>query len=98
MADGQEQDNNQREAESISTMKIKPPTFSESSVPTWFRVMEAQFHLANIRSSRTKYFHVMSQIPPEVLDRISQAELGAEDHDLFKTAVINLSLIHISEP
>lgn len=77
-----------REEESISSFKIKPPVFSETSVTTWFRIVEAQFHLANIRSSRTKYFHVMSQIPPEVLDKISQNDLDDEDYDKFKKSVI----------
>ena len=75
------------EDEVISSVKIKPPTFSETSVPTWFRVLEAQFHLARISTTKTKYYHAVSQLPAEVLDRISQTELEAEDYDRLKKAV-----------
>jgi hypothetical protein len=81
-------DDQQVETENISSMRIKPPAFAESSVPTWFRILEAQFHLAKISSTKTKFYHALSQLPPDVVDRLPQPSLDSESYDVIKQAVI----------
>ncbi|XP_045111053.1 uncharacterized protein LOC123504534 isoform X1 [Portunus trituberculatus] len=39
----------------------------ESSVEEWFTIMEAQFHLQRISSESTKFYHVLSALPPNVV-------------------------------
>lgn len=83
-------DNEQETQETVSSVYLKPPVFSETSVPTWFRVLEAQFHIGKIISLRTKYFHALAQLPTDVVERISPAELDSQDYSRLKAAVISI--------
>lgn len=73
----------------VSAVNIKPPVFSETSAAMWFKVMEAQFHLKNITTSRTKFYHVLSSIPTNILDNISLSAVEKEDYDSFKREVVS---------
>ena len=73
----------------ISSVRIKPPVFTETSVPTWFRILEAQFHLAKISASKTKFFHALSQLPADVVDRLPPSSLDTEAYDDLKAAVVS---------
>ena len=47
------------------------PPFMESAIRGWFSIIEAYFSLRNISVSSTKYFHVLSALPPEIRDKDS---------------------------
>ena len=76
----------------FSYVKIKqrPPLY-EIFAPAWFRALEAWFDLEKISTTRTKYIHALSQLPIEVLDRIPQPDVVAEDYDRLKKAVTLIS-------
>jgi len=51
---------------SIHHVAVKPPIFYKKSPETWFRQMEAQFTLANITKTETKFCHVVSALPEDI--------------------------------
>ena len=59
------------EEEVINTVAIKPPKFMENSVCGWFAILEAQFHLRNIKNETTKFYHVIAALPAEVVSRLN---------------------------
>ena len=42
----------------VHHVSIKPPPFMETAVAGWFAVMDAQFHIANVKTESTKFYHV----------------------------------------
>ncbi|KAK4291063.1 hypothetical protein Pmani_036082 [Petrolisthes manimaculis] len=81
------EDGEQAEAHHVS---IKPPPFMESSVEGWFTIMEAQFHLQRITSEITKFFHVLSALPPNVVGQLSSDTLNSRTFKTLKPEVIQL--------
>ena len=45
-------DHDEGQAQAVA---VKPPAFQETSVPGWFSIMEAQFHLRGISSEKNKF-------------------------------------------
>ena len=76
------------EDEIITAVSIKPPIFSETSSAMFFRVMEAQFSLKGITVSKTKFYHVMSAVPTNILENIPIQVLDGEDYDITKITKI----------
>lgn len=68
---------------------IKPPVFSETSPASWFRILEAQFHIRNITVSATKFFHALSALPTEVLDSVSTATFEGENYENLKVQILS---------
>lgn len=71
-------------------VSIKPPPFMESSVEGWFTIMEAQFHLQRITSESTKFFHVLSALPPNVVGQLSSDTLNSKSFKTLMPEVIQL--------
>ena len=95
---------NMAELPPINTqLKISP--FYKNNPAVWFRQLDAAFSLAGISSSRTKYLHLITLLPEEVVSGVDHIE----DFDHLKSAVLDavsankhqllqeafLSLIHI---
>ena len=79
--------NEQSETE-VNAVSIRIPPFMESAIRGWFSIVEAQFSLRNINVSSTKYFHVLSALPPEIVTKISASVLNEQSYDALKNALI----------
>lgn len=58
------------EAASASHVAVKLPTFWSKNPRSWFVSVEAQFMRAKITQEETRYWHVLSVLPCEVVDTI----------------------------
>ena len=75
-------------APSIGSVAIRPAEFSEAHAAGWFAILEAQFNLANVSSSRTKFFHALSALPAPVVSRLSPTIIAEADYTDLKEAVL----------
>lgn len=53
-----------------STVHLPFPSFWVKKSRAWFCQVEAQFHLRNITSQRTRYYHVVAHLPLELADEL----------------------------
>lgn len=58
------------EEAAASHVAIKLPAFWQKNPRTWFVAVEAQFQRAKITQEETRYYHVLSVLPCEVIDTI----------------------------
>ena len=49
---------------------VKAVQFCETAVESWFAIMEAQFSLAKVTESATKFYHVLSALPPQTVMKL----------------------------
>jgi len=80
----------------ISHVNIKPAVFSEQNAMGWFAILEAQFSLANLRVSSTKYFHCLAALPASIVERLAPEILTRQSFEDLKAAV--LALVESSKP
>lgn len=80
----------ENEEENVAQVGIKVPSFMEAAVPAWFHIIEAQFHLKKIKTEKTKFFHTLSNLPPDIVSRISTTELESQNYTTLKDSVISL--------
>ena len=71
-------------------VSIKPPPFMESSAEGWFTIMEAQFHLQHITSEVTKFYHVLSALPPNVVSQLPVDTLSSKSFTTLKPEIVQL--------
>lgn len=76
--------------QTINYVNIKLPAFMEAAVIGWFHIAEAQFILRNVTVSSTKFYHVISVLPPDVISRLPADLLSGSDYNTLKAAVIDL--------
>jgi hypothetical protein len=74
----------------VSRVAIKTPPFYRGNPKFWFVQIEAQFHLASISQSSTKFFHILSALPEDIGCNISAAALTAADYDGLKAEVLSI--------
>ena len=74
-------------ATNIEQITIKAPSFLETAASAWFAILEAQFHLRNITSQETRFYHALSALPPEVVTRISGDILSSKIYDTLKEQI-----------
>ena len=74
----------------VNAVSIRMPPFMESAIRGWFSIIEANFALRNINVSSTKYFHVLSALPPEIVTNISASVLNEQSYDALKNALIQI--------
>jgi len=84
------------EIESIAHVGIKPAEFSEPNANGWFTIMEAQFRLAKVSQSSTKFYHCLAALPPSVVNRLSEETVTGEEYAELKKVV--LGLVETSRP
>jgi len=77
-------------AASTNFVSVKPPPFMAANTTAWFTVMEAQFYLANITASSTKFFHTLASLPPEVVGLLPASTLASQDYLTLKSRVSDL--------
>ena len=83
-------DNDGDERAQANSVSIKMPQFMETAASGWFQILEAQFHLKNIRSEETKYFHVIAALPPDLIAKLPHTLLENKAFKELKEAVISL--------
>ena len=55
----------------INRIAVKAVPFDPKYTDSWFRIMEAQlFNLSRIKTEETKFFHVMSSLPLDVVSQL----------------------------
>ena len=69
---------------------VKAPAFMDTCVTGWFSIMESQFHLAHVKTSETKFHHILAALPPTIIVRIPTAVLNSKDYEELKLCIVNL--------
>lgn len=54
----------------LKVVGIEMPAFMETAASDWFSVLEANFHIKNTISEQTRFFHLIANLPPEVILKI----------------------------
>ena len=67
---------------------VKAVQFCETSVESWFAIMEAQFSLAKATDSVTKFYHVLSALPPQTVMKLPKTVVENANYETLKKAVI----------
>ena len=73
-----------------AAVAVKPPAFDKASVTRWFTVVESQFVLANIMVFNTKFHHVLSYLPLEMINKLSDEVINSSNYGKLKQALIAL--------
>lgn len=74
----------------VHRVSIKPPAFMETAVQGWFAVMDAQFHIAGITVEATKFYHVLSALPPDTIAHIPQVTLTSTNFKELQQVVTDM--------
>lgn len=74
----------------VQAIAVRPPPFSGNRIKGWFIVLESQFETSNINQSATKFRHVISNLPLDVCEKLSDADLTSNDYDALKEKLLNL--------
>ena len=85
-----ENDSPSTEKEFVGAVTVKLPAFMESASIGWFTIAEAQFKLRHIVESATKFYHVLSFLPPEVVMKIRPDTLQSNSYENLKQEVVDL--------
>ena len=74
----------------VAAVSIKVPPFPERCPERWFTVIEAQFRLANIKNPRTKFDHILANVPYDVFEMLSLSCMDRESdpYGALKAAVL----------
>lgn len=75
--------------ESINAITVKVPPFTSKSPSMWFAILEAQFHLRKIVQEETKFYHCLSALTPQILERISPTIVANKNYDDLKEQLIS---------
>ena len=73
-----------------AAVAIRPPPFSANKLQAYFRVLEAQLTNANITSGETKFRHLLSNLPVDVVDKLTDEQASSNDYDQLKQTLISL--------
>ena len=71
-------------------VSVKAPPFMETAVQGWFAILDAQFQLARITASDTKFYHVLSSLPPDTIAHVSPDVLASKNFDKLQEAVTDM--------
>ncbi len=74
--------------ETTRQVNIKAPEFMETAVNGWFTILEAQFHLRNVTTSKTKFYTVISSLPAEEVCKLPNTTLASQDYEELKRILI----------
>ena len=89
-----EDENNPGAQQAAAAVSIKYAEFSEST--GWFPILEAQFQLAHITVSSTRFFHCLSALPASIVSRLTPATVASQSYDILKNDA--LALVERSRP
>ena len=76
------------QVEAAHAVSIKMPTFMETAADAWFSILEANFHIKKITVEQTKYFHLISVLPPDIVSKIPASRRTDQNYTNIKEDVI----------
>ena len=79
----------EQQSMNINQVNIRAPEFMESAVASWFEILDAQFHLRNITTQTTKFYHIVASLPANVVQRLPPAVLRSQNYDELRQSVIS---------
>lgn len=82
MANNESQNNEQTVETNV--VRVKLPTFWANNPITWFIQAEAQFTLAKITVESSKYYHVISTLPQDVAESVSDLLQNPPTQNMYK--------------
>ena len=71
----------------INRISIKPPPFYTKRPEIWFRQMESQFALAGVTSSQTKFHHILTALPEDI---VCEVNFNDSSYGELKACVLNI--------
>ena len=71
-----------------SAVTVKIPQFMECAVTGWFTVVEAQFLLKRIKKTNSKFLHVLSSLPADLVTKLPSTLVANSNYEELKAAVI----------
>ena len=74
----------------IGAVSIKPAKFNEAAVEGWFRVLEAQFKIQKVTQTATKFYHVLTALPPSIANNLSNEVMESENYNIIRQTVIDI--------
>lgn len=86
MADDEGEQPNQN----VQALAIRPPAFNTARIKGWFTILESQLLNSNITQSATKFRHVISNLPLDVCEKLSETDLASNNYDDIKEKLISL--------
>ena len=72
----------------VTAVSVKPPEFLDANASGWFEIMKAQFVLAQITQSSTKFYHILAALPASIAQRLPPHVLASQDFEQLQEAVI----------
>ena len=72
----------------VAPVSVKPAKFDATAPGAWFAILEAQFLIAGMKNSATKFYTALSHLPPQTVASISESIITSADYDQLKKAVI----------
>lgn len=66
-----------------TTVQLRLPVFWAKNPRAWFSQVEAQFHLRHITTQLSRYYHVVSALPPELADELDDILAMPPPDDAF---------------
>ena len=72
---------------SIQHISIKPPQFSQNFCNGWFEILEAQFVLARVQGTQTKFYNALSSLPADIVCKVPSEILSSKNYESLKKAV-----------
>ncbi len=86
------QDNLVHPVAAAATTQVKLCPYDEEEAHIWFRLIEAQFTAAGIKSQKLKYANALASLPKQVLwdilDTLGVCNLSDQPFDCLKDALL----------
>jgi len=79
-------------------IQVKIPNYFPNPI-NWFTQVDAAFEISNIRNSKTKYFHLLTSLPPDILEMVSY-ELNphaSEPYENLKQAILSKTSMSVTQ-
>lgn len=75
----------------ISRVSIKIPTFFKTNIAIWLKTVDGAFAISGIVNERTKYYHIISNLPPEILQSVEDKldDTTLTPYTTLKTALLS---------
>lgn len=74
------------EVSPINLVAVKPAPFYRNNPIVWFKQLEAQFKLSNIKTSSTKYYHTLTSLPEDIAGNLTLSD--DESYDNLKAEIL----------
>ena len=83
-------DDGPEQSAAAAAISVRPPPFTPNKTRAYFRILEAQFGNARITTDDTKCRHLISNLPADVVDELSDEEIESNNFQAFKDRIISL--------